>query len=46
MKEVVKFLKQRQNVKYSLWVIIFGLIFAFTFQANKTQIPQILEEPI
>lgn len=33
-------------MKYSLWVIIFGLIFAFTFQANRVQISQILEKPI
>ncbi len=46
MKEIVKFLKQRQNVKYSLWVIIFGLIFAFSFQVNRAQISQILEKPI
>ena len=46
MKEIVEFLKQRQNIKYSLWIIVFGLIFAFTFQANRVQIPQILEKPI
>ncbi len=33
-------------MKYSVWMIIFGLIFAFSFQANKVQIPQILEKPI
>ncbi len=46
MKKIVEFLKQRRNIKYSLGIIIFGLIFAFTFQVNKAQIPQILEEPI
>jgi len=43
---MISFLKQKQNVKYSLWVIIFGLIFAFSFQANRVQIPQILEKPL
>lgn len=46
MKDIINFLKQRRNVKYSLWIIIFGLIFAFSFQANRVQILQILEKPI
>lgn len=46
MKEIVGFLKKKQNVKYSVWIIIFGLIFALSFQVNKAQIPQILEKPI
>lgn len=46
MRDVINFLKQRRNVKYSLGMIIFGLIFAFSFQANRLQIPQILEKPI
>lgn len=46
MEEIIEFLKQRRNVKYSLWIIVFGLIFAFTFQANRAQIFQILEKPI
>lgn len=46
MKEIVGFLKQRRNVKYSLGIIIFGLIFAFSFQANRVRIAQILEKPI
>lgn len=43
MKEIIEFLKQRRNIKYSLGIIIFGLIFAFSFQVNRTQIP---EEPL
>jgi len=46
MKKIIEFLKQRRNIKYSLGIIVFGLIFAFSFQANRTQIPQILEKPI
>jgi hypothetical protein len=46
MKEIIKFLKQRQNVKYSVWIIIFGLIFAFIFQTNRVQISQILEKSL
>ncbi len=43
MKDIIGFLKQRRNFKYSLGVVIFGLIFAFSFQANRAQI---LEKPI
>ena len=46
MKEIIDFLKQRRNLKYSLWIIVFGLIFIFTFQANRAQISQIPREPI
>ena len=46
MKEIIEFLKKKRNVKYSVWIIVFGLIFAFSFQANKAQLPQILEKPI
>ena len=42
---MISFLKQKRNIKYSIWIIIFGLIFAFSFQTNRAQIPQILEEP-
>lgn len=46
MKDIIEFLKQKRNIKYSLWMIIFGLIFAFSFLANQAQIPQILEKPL
>ncbi len=46
MKKIIGFLKEKRNAKYSLWIIIFGLIFVFSFQANKVQIPQILKKPI
>ena len=44
MRDIINFLKQ--NMKYSLGIIVFGLIFAFSFQANKVQIPQIPKELI
>lgn len=46
MKEIIEFLRQRRNIKYSLGIIIFGLIFAFSFQVNRAQISQILEKPV
>lgn len=46
MKEIIGFLKQRQNVKYSLWFITIGLAFIFIFLADRAQISQIPREPI